>query len=121
MALQTYFGLDRENGNSWVLVQCLEGNVVFLQRFRDTVDGLHSLEKFIRDRSGRPRICVKLSNDSAFKLVEHLGGIPNVEVILVSDAGFRHYQTGLPKAKPNPSSANTLHAEMLAHYATRMI
>ena len=114
MASQSYFGLDREDGNSWVLVQCVEGNVIVLQRFRDTVDGLHSLEKFIRDRSGRPRICIKLSNDSAFKLVEHLGSIPDVQVILVSEAGLRHHQTGLPKPRANSSPANTLHAEMLA-------
>ena len=35
MTLQSYFGLEREDGNSWVLVQWLEGNVILLQRFRD--------------------------------------------------------------------------------------
>jgi hypothetical protein len=114
MTLQSYFGLEREDGNSWVLVQCLEGNVILLQRFRDTVDGLHSLEKRMQDHSGRPRICINLSNDSAFKLVQHLGTIPGVEVVLVSEAGLRHHQTGLPKPRANSSSANTLHAEMLA-------
>ena len=121
MALQSYFGLDRENDNSWVLVQYLEGNVVLVQRFGDTLDDMRSLERFIRDRSGRPRICIKLSNDSAFKLVEHLGSIPDVEVILVYEAGFRYYQNGLPKTQSSLSSANTFHAGMLARCAERMI
>jgi hypothetical protein len=83
MAHQSYLGIDGEDGNSWTLVQCLEGKTILLQRFNNTIDELDSLEKFIRDRSGRPRLCFKLTNDSTFKLLEYLSGIPDIQVISV--------------------------------------
>ena len=83
MTTQNYFGLDSEEGNSWTLIQYLEGKVILLQQFGDTVDGLNSLERFIRDGGGRPGICVKLSSDSTFRLLAYLNAIPDAEVIFV--------------------------------------
>jgi len=58
MRLQTYFGIDNDE-NEWLLVQRSEGKTVFLRRFKNTIDGLKELSKFIKSRCEKPRICIK--------------------------------------------------------------
>jgi hypothetical protein len=58
MTLQTYFGLENDK-NAWLLVLRSEGKTVFLQQFKNTMEGLNELSKFIKSRCEKPRIYIK--------------------------------------------------------------
>ena len=120
MTLQTYFGLDNDE-NAWLLVQRSEGKTVFLRRFNNTLDGLRELSKFIKSRCEKPKIYIKSTGSSALSLLKYLCGIPDIEVMLVSQAGFKQYQTCLPKSIMGNSTATFCEAELLADCAARMI
>ncbi|MGZ5580315.1 MAG: hypothetical protein ACXWF8_16775 [Methylobacter sp.] len=116
MTFQTYFGLDN-NKNSWLLVQRVAGQTVFLRRFNNTVDGLGELAEFIRHRCDKPRLYIKSTGCSALGLLTCLCGIPAVEVVFVSEAGFKQYQTCLHRS----AQTTFCEAETLADCAERMI
>ena len=120
MTLQTYFGLDNDE-NAWLLVQRSEGKTVFLRRFNNTIEGLSELSKFIKNRCEKPRIYIKSTGCAALSLLKYLCGIPDIEVMLVSQAGFKQYQTCLPKNIVRNSNAAFCEAEVLANCAERMI
>ncbi|MDP2903590.1 MAG: hypothetical protein Q8N96_10860 [Methylovulum sp.] len=120
MTLQTYFGLEN-NENAWLLVQRSEGKTVFLRRFKNTIDGLNELAKYIKSRSEKPRIYIKSTGCAALSILKTLCGIPDIEVMFVSQAGFKQYQTCLPKGNVRNSIATFCEAEILADYAERMI
>ena len=119
MTLQTCFGLDNDE-NAWLLVQRSEGKTVFLRRFNNTLAGLNELSKFIKSRCEKPRIYIKSSGYAALSLLKYLCGIPDIEVMLVSQAGFKQYQSCLPKSIVSNSTATFGEAEMLAVCAERM-
>ena len=118
MTLQTYFGLDNDE-NEWLLVQRSEGKTVFLRQFKNTIDGLNELSKFIKSRCEKPRIYIKSTGSAALSLLKYLCGIPDIEVMLVSQAGFKQYQSCLPKSIVSNSTATFCEAEMLANCAER--
>jgi hypothetical protein len=120
MTLQTYFGLDNDE-NSWLLVQRSEGTTVFLRRFKNTVDGLDELSKFIKSRCEKPRIYIKSTGCAALGPLKYLCGIPGIEVVFISQAGFKQYQTCLSKSIMRNSKATSCEAEILADCAERMI
>ena len=120
MRLQTYFGIDNDE-NEWLLVQRSEGKTVFLRRFKNTIDGLKELSKFIKSRCEKPRICIKATGCATQNLLKYLYGIPDIEVMFVSQAGFKQYQTCLPKSTMGNSKATFYEAEILANCAERMI
>ena len=120
MSSQTYFGIDNVE-NEWLLVQRIEGKAVFLQRFKNTINGLKALSKFIKSRCKKPRICIKSSGRAALNLLKYLCGIPDIEVMFVSQAGFKQFQTCLPKGIMGNIKATHCEAEMLANCAERMI
>ena len=120
MTLQTCFGLDNDE-NAWLLVQRSEGKTVFLRRFNNTLAGLNELSKFIKSRCEKPKIYIKSTGSAALSLLKHLCGIPDIEVMLVSQAGFKQYQTCLPKRIVSNSTPTFCEAEMLANCAERMI
>ncbi|MFZ2405334.1 MAG: hypothetical protein WAW41_09375 [Methylobacter sp.] len=115
MTLQTYFGLDNDK-NTWLLVQRSAGKTVFLRRFKNTVDGLDELSRFIKDRCEKPKLYIKSTGCTALILLKYFCGIPDIEVVFMSEAGFKQYQTCLPK-----SAIRNTKAEMLADCAERMI
>ena len=118
MIPQTYFGLDNDE-NAWLLVQRSEGKTVFLRRFKNTVDGLNELSKFIKSQCEKPRICIKSTGSATLSLLKYLYGIPDIEVMFVSQAGFKQYQTCLPKSTVRNSKATFCEAEILADCAER--
>ena len=120
MTRQTYFGLDNDE-NAWLLVQRNEGKTVFLRRFKNTIEGLNELAKFIKSRCEKPRICIKSTGRATLNLLKYLYGIPDIEVMFVSQAGFKQYQTCLPKSTVRNSTATFGEAEILANCAERMI
>ena len=118
MTHQTYFGLDNDE-NAWLLVQRSEGKTVFLRRFNNTLDGLRELSKFIKSRCEKPRVYIKSTGCAALSLLKYLCGIPDIEVMFVSQAGFKQYQTCLPKSTVRNSKATFCEAEILADCAER--
>jgi hypothetical protein len=120
MTLQTYFGLENDE-NAWLLVQRSEGKTVFLLRFKNTLAGLNELAKFIKSRCEKPRIYIKSTGCATLNLLQYLCGIPDIEVMFVSQAGFKQYQTCLPKSIMGNSTATFCEAELLANCAERMI
>jgi hypothetical protein len=120
MTLQTYFGIDNDE-NAWMLVQRTKGKTVFLRRFQNTIDGLNELAKFIKSRCEKPRICIKSTGRATLDLLKYLYGIPDIEVMFVSQAGFKQYQTCLPNSIVRNSKATYGEAEILANCAERMI
>lgn len=116
MTFQTYFGLDNDK-NSWLLVQRNAGQTVFLRRFKNTVDGLVELAEFIKHRCDKPRLYIKSTGCSALGLLTYLCGIPAIEVVFVSEAGFKQYRTCMHRS----TQAAFCEAEMLAYCAERMI
>ncbi|ESS73661.1 hypothetical protein MGMO_14c00170 [Methyloglobulus morosus KoM1] len=120
MTPQTYFGLDNDE-NAWLLVQRSEGKTVFFRRFNNTMEGLNELSKFIKNQCEKPRIYIKSSGSAALSLLKYLCGIPDIEVMFVSQAGFKQYQTCLPKSIAGNSKETFCEAEILANCAERMI
>lgn len=120
MGIQTYFGLDNDE-NAWLLVQRSEGKTVFFRRFKNTVDELNELSKFIKNRCEKPRVYIKSTGCAALGLLKYLSGIPGIEVVFMSPAGFKQYQTCLPKNLMRSSTATFCEAEVLADCAERMI
>jgi hypothetical protein len=118
MTLQTYYGLDNDK-NAWLLVQRREGKTVFLRRFKNTIDGLNELAKFIKSRCEKPRIYIKSTGSAALSLLKIFCGIPDIEVMFVSQAGFKQYQICLPKNTVRNSKATFCEAEILADCAER--
>ena len=115
MISQTYFGLDND-ANTWLLVQRSKGETVFLRRFKNTIAGLNELSKFIKSRCEKPRIYIKSTGCATLNILKTLCGIPDIEV---SQAGFKQYQTCLPKSIVSNSTATFCEAEMLANCAER--
>jgi hypothetical protein len=120
MTLQTYFGLDNDE-NTWLLVQRSKGETVFLRRFKNTIAGLNELSKFIKSRCEKPRIYIKSTGCATLNILKTLCSIPDIEVMFVSSAGFKQYQTCLPKNTARNSTATFGEAEILANCAERMI
>jgi hypothetical protein len=119
MTLQTYFGLDNDE-NAWLLVQRSEGKTVFLGQFKNTTDGLTELSIFIKSRCQKPRIYIKSTGSVALSLLKYLCGVPDIEVMFVSQAGFNQYQSCLPKSIVKNSNTTSYEAEVLAVCAERM-
>ncbi len=120
MTVQSYFGLDN-NENVWRLVQRSGGKTVFLQQFNNTVNGLNELARFIKSRCNKPRIYIKSTGCVALGLLKYLCGIPGIEVVFISEAGFNQYQTCFSKNIGRDSKAISCEAEILADCAERMI
>ncbi len=119
MPLQTFFGLDNDE-NTWLLVQRSEGKTVFLRRFNNTLSGLNELSRVIKSRCDKPRVYINSTGHAALSLLKYLCGIPDIEVMFVSRAGFKHYQSFLPKSIVSNSTVTFNEAEMLAVCAERM-
>jgi hypothetical protein len=116
MTSQTYYGLDNDE-NAWRLVQRSEGKTVLLRHFKNTIDGLNELSKFIQNQCAKPRIYIKSTGCAALNLLKYLCGIPDIEVMFVSQAGFKQYQTCLQDS----TVRKFCEAEILAECAERMI
>lgn len=120
MTHQTYFGLDN-NENAWLLVQRCDGQTVFLRRFNDTLEGLNELSKFIKIHCEKPRIYIKSTGCTALNLLKYICGIPDIEVMFVSQAGFKQYQICLAKTIVSPPKTAISEAEILAECAEHAI
>lgn len=125
MTTQGYFGLDSDDGKSWLLVQRFNDRTTLKRRFEHSLNGFNAMVKYIQHCCQRPRLCIH-SSPFALSLIKYLGRISDIEVILVSAAGMRQFHALPLHSAPPAANADTFHpcefqATKLAQYAQRMI
>ena len=119
---QSFIGIDSTDDNEWIVVLWTDGKIIFSRPFKNTPSELGALVNFITERCASPKICLKPANPAALKLIKYVGGIPDVEVVLMSDAGLRMHRSWLPRATATRySQNNSCQAYLLARCAERMI
>jgi hypothetical protein len=119
---RSYIGIDSTEQNEWIVVLWAEGKITLSRPFNNTHPDLNALVQFITAHSNKAKICLKPSNPAIFTLIKYLSAIPDVEVMLMSDAGFKMHQTWLLRAIATPlSQHNSSQAYMLACCAERMV
>lgn len=119
---RSYFGIDITDNNEWIVVLLMDGKISFVRTFKNTSAELVSLVRFISEHCSRPKICLQPTSRVVLKLLKFIGEIPDVEVVLMSEAGLRMHQTWLsPASREGNHGAETNRALMLARCAERMI
>jgi hypothetical protein len=122
MTDRSYIGIDSTDNKEWVAVVWSDGHAIVSPPFKNTPTELAALVSFITERCARPKICLKPSNPSAIKLIKSIGGIPDVEVVLMSNAGLRMHQSWLQgKTATAFINNNPCQAYLLAFCAQRMV
>lgn len=120
MQSRSFIGIDTDTGNDLVLVQRTEGQVLLAKRYKNTAEEIRFLVGFIRSQCARPRICLKAATHAAMKLLEPISGIPDVEVVLISEAGMRMHLSWLPQGRQPVGRSSSAQADLLACCAERM-
>jgi len=120
MQSRSYIGIDSNDDNEWILALLADGETVFFRTFQNTTSELVELVRFICDHCSRPKICLKPTSRAALKLIKLIGGIPDVEVVLMSQAGLTMHQAWLRQSSSG-ASPQASQAFMLARCAERMI
>jgi hypothetical protein len=119
---RSYIGIDSTEHNEWIVVLWTEGKITLSRPFQNTRTELGALVQFITDHCSRPKICLKPTHPATFVLIKHLGEIPDVEVMLMSEVGFKMYQTWLLRAIATPLiQKDSSQAYLLACCAERMV
>ena len=122
MSDRSYLGIDHNDHNEWIVVLVREGEIGFLQKFKNTQADLVALVGFIGEHCSRPKICINPTSRAVLKLLKFIGGIPNVEVVLMSAAGLKMHRAWLTPANETHSDhGDTGEAVMLARCAAHMI
>ena len=94
---RSYVGIDKTDNNEWIVVLWAHGKAVFSRPFKNTPAEFEALARFITERCYIPKICLNPANPAVFNLVKFIGGIPGVEVVLMSNAGLRLHLDWLPR------------------------
>lgn len=116
-----YVGIDNTDENEWLVALLGKDAIILSRPFKNTPAGLDELVRFITAHGIRPKICLKLTHPTALKLIKFIGGIPDVEVVLISSAGFKMHQAWLPKVMASSSNQNSAcQAHLLAYCAERV-
>ena len=122
MSDRSYLGIDHNGHNEWIVVLVREGEIGFLQKFKNTSADLAALVRFIGEHCSRPKICINPTSRAVLKLLKLIGGIPDVEVVLMSAAGLKMHRAWLKPANETPTDhGDTGEAVMLARCAAHMI
>lgn len=122
MADRSYLGIDHNDHNEWVVVLVTGGKIGLLQKFKNTSAELAALAHFISEHCSRPKICLSPTSRAVLKLLKLIGELPDVEVVLMSQAGLKMHRAWLaPAGEPPSDQGDTGQAVMLARCAARMI
>ena len=120
MPNRSYLGIECADNNEWIVVHLVNGQPDFPRTFGNTPTELASLARFISEDCLKPRICLNPKKPGALKLLKFIAAIPDVEVVLLSDEGFRMHGAWLLETEHDyAESANR--AVLLARCAKRMI
>ena len=119
---RSYIGIDSTDNNEWIAVLWAEGKITLSRPFKNTHADLTALVLFITEHSRRAKICLKPTNPAIFTLFHYISAIPDAEVMLMSEAGFKMHQTWLLNAIATPLlQNNSSQAYLLARCAERMV
>ena len=121
MHSRSFLGIDTDTENDLVMVQRTEGRTLYSKHFQNTSADIRALVGFIRARCVRPRICLKATTSAAMKLLESLSGIPDVEVVFMSEAGLRMHRSLHASCGSAGRAVQNTQAELLARCAERMV
>ena len=122
MSDRSYLGIDHNGHNEWIVVLVREGEIGFLQKFKNTSADLVALVRFIGEHCSRPKICINPTSRTVLKLLKLISGIPDVEVVLMSAAGFKLHRTWLAQSNETLSYKGDIgDAITLARCSARMI
>jgi|GEM_PF-2121099 len=118
-----YVGIDSTDDNEWIVALLGKGTVILSRPFKNTPAGLGDMVRYITEQDIKPKICLKPKSPTEFELIKFIGGIPDVEVVLMSNAGLKMHQAWLPRVSataslPIPNSASQAH--LLAYCAERV-
>jgi hypothetical protein len=117
-----FIGIESDKQCGWVVVKRVGSHLRLCRRFKDSPNEMARLIGFIRENCRSPKVGLRATSGAALKLLRTISGIPDVEVVLISDQGLRTHEAWLPPLTAHPymqTSAN--HAELLARYAERLI
>lgn len=117
---RSYLGIDGADNNEWIVVHLVDGKIGLPRIFKNTSAELASLVRFISEDCSKPRICLKPRTPGALKLLRFIAGIPDVEVVLISEEGLRMHRSWLSGLDPDPGESAG-RAAILARCAERMI
>ncbi|MDD2723921.1 MAG: hypothetical protein PHH59_07860 [Methylovulum sp.] len=115
-----YVGIDNTDENEWLVALLGKDTVILSKPFKNTPAGLGDLVRFVTEHGIRPKICLKPSHPS-LKLINTIGNIPDVEVVLMSNAGLKMHLAWLPKVMAASYIQNgPCQAQLLAYCAERV-
>lgn len=119
---RSYIGIDCNENDEWTVVLWTAKKIILAGLFKNTPSELATLVRFISQHCPRPKICLRPPNPSALTLIKFIGDIPDVEVVLMSEAGLRMHQARLSKAPDSSGFQGAPNqAFLLARCAERMI
>jgi hypothetical protein len=126
MSERTYIGIENNNNDAWHVVLLTAHGSVASGVFENTPQDIVAFSKHIAEYCIKPKICLKWRDAGIFELISVISGIPDVEVILMSEAGFNLQNNWIShnKKEPDiskPASASLTLANQLAHCAKRFI
>ena len=103
MSERSFVGIDVIGDNELIVALCRHKKIILSRPFKNTGTDLGALVKFITDYCATPKICVKSTNPSAMPLIALISSIPDVEVVLMSNAGLQMYRSWLPENRVSDS------------------
>jgi hypothetical protein len=121
MSDRSYIGIDYNDRHEWVVAIVCRGKGGLLRKFKNTREELIALVSFIDKYCVRPKICINPSNRAALKLLKLIGELPDLEVVLISQAGIKMHSAWLKLPIEATDQNESSHAVMLARCAARMI
>jgi hypothetical protein len=126
MSERTYIGIEKHNDHEWHVVLLTAQGSVVSGIFENTPQDVAAFSSYISEHCIKPKICLKWRDAGVFELISVISAIPDIEVILMSEAGFnlQNNWIGHNKKEPDtskPASASLTLANQLAHCAKRFI
>jgi hypothetical protein len=117
-----FIGIESDKRSGWMVVKRVGAQLRQCRRFADSPAERLRLVDFIRENCRSPKVGLRATSAAALGLLRSISGIPDVEVVLISEQGIRAHEAWLPELVAHPymqTSANN--AELLARYAERLI
>lgn len=118
---RSYIGIDNINNDEWIAVLWSQGKIAFSRPFKNTSSELEALVKFITALGSKPKICINPTHPASLKLIKFIGGIPDAEVMLISNAGIKLYLDWSGEHQPACFQSHSRRAFQLACCAKRVI
>jgi hypothetical protein len=126
MSERTYIGIENHDNHAWRVVLLTAQGSVVSGTFENTPQDIVAFSNYISENCIKPKICLKWHDTGVLQLMSFFSNIPDVEVILMSEAGFNMHNNWISHTKKETdtgksTSASLTLASQLAHCAKRFI